>query len=108
MKIEQKKFLIMTKNILIFFIGGILIHFLTGIIMSTSLPEILREISEEELKKYLANIDKEIFYSLIKIYLISYILFYFLPPKINKNKWYIRSLFFVIFYVFCILIYLWI
>lgn len=108
MVIDWKKSWYYGKEIFFFFLGVLFVHILSSMIISSPLSEILHEITEAEIRDFIANIDKEIFSSLIKIYVISFILFYFLPPKINKSKWYLRSLFFVIFYLFCILIYLWI
>lgn len=108
MKINWKKQIHIGKNIFFFFLGVVFIHILTNVLMSTLLPEMIRSISREELENFFVNIDKEIFSSLVKIYMISFALFYFLPQKFSKSRWYLRGIYFIIFYFFCILIYLWI
>lgn len=108
MPIEWKKYISWGKKIIYFFVGLIFVHFMTQIIMSSSFPEMLKEMNEEEIKSFIANLDKEIFSILIKLYIISYILFSLLPRKIKNSRWYLRGIYFVIFYFFCILIYVWI
>lgn len=96
------------KRIIFFFIGVIFVHFITGMIMSTSFPEIMESIVEKEAQNFIKNLEKEVFSALIKLYLISYLLFGLLPDKIKKSKWYWRGISFIVFYLLCVLIYLWI
>lgn len=108
MKIDWKKTVLIGKNIFLFFLGVIFVHILTAIIMSTPFPEMIKEMGEEGMKDFISNIGKEVFSSLIKIYIISFILFYFLTNRIKRSRWYLRGIYFIAFYAFCILVYLWI
>ena len=108
MTVNWQKYFHLGKNILVFFLGIVCIHILTQIIMSTSFPDLIKKISEEEIQDFITNLDKEIFSILTKIYIICCILFSRLPEKIRKSKWYLRGLYFIIFYILCVLVYLWI
>lgn len=46
--------------------------------------------------------------SFSKLFLIAYVLFACFPDKIRKAKWWVRAIYFTMFYVFCCLVYLWI
>lgn len=108
MKIKYKNNLQSGKNIIIFFVGVVFVRLLTQLVMSTNFPEMIKKITQEEIQDFVTNLDGEIFSVLIKIYIISFILFALLPDKIRKSSWYLRVIYFVIFYFFCILVYLWI
>lgn len=108
MKMNWQKCAYFSKKVGTVLLGFVFVHFLTILIMQTPLVEILHEIGEAEMKGFFDHIDREIFSSLIRLYIISYILFYFLPDKIRKSKWYLRMIYFLLFYLFCILVYLWI
>ncbi len=106
--IKREQYVKLGKSILKILLGIAFVYILTKIIVITSLVEVMQNISEEEMKSFLKNIDKEIFSSLVKLYIISYVLFHFFPDKIRKKDWYFRIIYFLVFYFCNIVIYLWI
>lgn len=108
MKINWQKHLHIVNKIFLFFLGIVFVHFLASIVATFFLPEILQVLTEEVIRSYFAHLDKEILYSLIRIYIISFVLFVFLPKKITHSPRYLRGLYFILFYMFCIFVYLWV
>ena len=106
--IKREQYVNLGKNVLKILSGIVFVYVLTKIIAHTPLIEVMQNVSEEEMKSFLENIDTEIFSSLMKLYIISYILFRFLPDKIRKSHWYFRIIYFLLFYLLNITIYLWI
>lgn len=106
--IKREQYINLGKNILKILLGIAFVCVLTEIIAHTPLIKVMQNVSEEEMKSFLKNIDKEILSSLMKLYVISYILFRFLPDKIRESQWYFRIIYFLLFYFFNITIYLWI
>lgn len=96
------------KKVIIFILGSLFLSSGLAILLYETVGDYLNRLSEEEIKAAVANPFYEINRTLFNIYVIAYILFSQLPEKIRKSKWYLRGLYFTIFYVFCILVYLWI
>ena len=95
-------------QIFLFFCGIVLVHFLALGLTSSSWVDVLRSISQQDIEQMLADIERYFFSTLLHLYIISYLLFACLPVKIRGSRWWLRGIYFVIFYFLNICIYLWI
>lgn len=59
-------------------------------------------------KAFVFLLGSWIFVSALKMYVVVYVLFYTLPDKIQNAKFWLRGIYFLLFYVFCCLTYFWI
>ena len=98
----------MIKKVSVFILGSLILSLSTSILLSDVLGSFLNQLSETEMKKLITNPFYEISQTSFKIYFIAYILFSQLPDKVKKAKFILRGIYFVIFYLFCFLVYLWI
>lgn len=108
MEINWKSKLRMIKKVIIFMIGGLILSLGISVILYEPLGAFLNQLSEAEIKEFTANPFYEISRSSFNIYIITYILFNQLPEKIKKANLIIKGIYFLIFYLFCYLVYLWI
>ena len=91
------------------FLGGVfLVHLLAEGVVNSPWADVLRSISQKDLDELVTNLDRYFFSTLLHLYIISFILFALLPAKIRKSKWWLRGIYFVLFYFLNILIYIWI
>lgn len=95
-------------QIFLFFCGIVLVHLLALGLTSSSWGDVLRSISQQDIEQMLADIERYFFSTLLHLYIISYLLFACLPVKIRCSRWWLRGIYFVIFYFLNICIYLWI
>ena len=95
-------------QIFLFFCGIVLVHLLALGLTSSSWGDVLRSISQQDIEQMLADIERYFFSTLLHLYIISYLLFACLPVKIRCSRWWLRGIYFVIFYFLNIFIYLWI
>lgn len=70
--------------------------------------ESFQNISVEGIRSYFQDPFPSIFVSALKMYVVVYVLFYTLPDKIQNAKFWLRGIYFLLFYVFCCLTYFWI
>lgn len=108
MGIDWKKHIRIIKKVSVFIIGSIVLSLGTALILYEPFGDYLNQLSEEEIKNYASNPFYEISRSSFNIYLITYILFNQLPDKIKKAKYLLRGLYYILFYLFCYAVYLWI
>lgn len=105
MKIDWKKQRYLVQRALVFILGlwivglgaGAILYFLLGDILVTMTPEEINALKEHPFV--------ELSFMTTKIYIIAYVLFYTLPDKIKKANLWLRTIYFVLFYLFCILVY---
>ncbi len=108
MKIDWAKHLRIIKKTIVFFICGIILSVGISIILYEPLGNFLNSLSEQQIHKLATNTFSEISRTSFNVYLIAYILFGQLPQKIRKSRWYLRGIYFTIFYLFCYIISIWI
>ena len=92
-------------QIFLFFCGIVLVHLLALGLTSSSWGDVLRSISQQDIEQMLADIERYFFSTLLHLYIISYLLFACLPVKIRCSRWWLRGIYFVIFYFLNICIY---
>ena len=104
----KNEFLSRVKKVSVFIFGGIILSLGTSVILYEPLGNYLNQLSENELEQLKANPFDEITEASFKIFLIAYLLFNQLPEKIKRAHWLTRVIYFLLFYLFCYMIYLWI
>lgn len=108
MKEKWQKYKRLIKNVVIFCVGNLVLSSAVAIVLYEFLGDVLEQVSREELEEVLKHPFGEIARSASRLYIITYILFNYLPQKIRKSPYWLRGIYFTLFYLFCILIYLWI
>lgn len=108
MREKWQKYKRLIINVVIFFVGNLVLSSAIAIVLYEFLGDMLDQLSREEMEELIKNPFGEIARSASKLYVITYILFNYLPQKIRKSQYWLRGIYFTLFYLFCVLIYLWI
>lgn len=108
LKFDKKKWRHRIIQIILFFCGVIGVHFLAEAFASSRWGDVLKSISQKDINELLNDIRGYFFSILLHLYILSFLLFTLLPNKIRYSKWWLRGIYFIIFYFLNILIYLWI
>lgn len=96
------------KKAFVFLLGSWIFAYGTASVVTIFWLESFQNISVEGIRSYFQDPFPSIFVSALKMYVIVYILFYTLPDKIQNAKFWLRGIYFLLFYVFCCLTYFWI
>lgn len=96
------------KKVVIFIIGGLVLPLGVSLVLYDYFGNYLNQLSEAQIKEMAANPFYEISRTSFNIYLITYILFGQLPEKIKKAKAFQKGIYFLLFYLFCFVIAIWI
>lgn len=108
MKINWQKYLRIIKKVTIFIIGSLVVSLGISVFLYEYLGNYLNQLSEAQIKEMAANPFSEITRTSFNIYLIAYILFGQLPDKIKKASAFPRCIYFLLFYLFCYIVSIWI
>ena len=108
LKFNQKKCSYRIIQIILFFCGVVGVHFLAEVFASSRWGDVLKSISQKDIDELLNDLRGYFFSTLLHLYILSFLLFTLLPDKIRHSRWWLRGIYFIIFYFLNILIYLWI
>lgn len=105
---KLQQYLPLIKRAIVFALGSWIFAYGTASVITIFWLESFTNLSIEGIRRYFQDPFPSIFVSAFKMYILSYILFYTLPAKIQNAKIWFRAIYFMIFYIFCCLAYLWI
>ncbi len=105
MKIDWKKQGLLIQRALVFILGFGIIGQGGGSLLTYLFGDWVKSISVDDIKAYLSDPERIFTHSSCSVYLIAYVLFYTLPDKVKKANLWFRAIYFVLFYLFCILVY---
>lgn len=108
MRVDWKAHINTMKKVIFFLMGGFFLTSISTVIFYQVLSPWLAEVDENEIRELLANPLDGIAKMTSKLFFITYILFYTLPNKIRKANLWLRPIYFTLFYIFCMMVYLWI
>ena len=98
----------MAIKVILFIFYGLVISFAVSFALHEYLETFLKQLSHREIEEMISNPFYEISRTSFNIYIIAYVLFGQLPAAITNQKWFRRGLYFLLFYIFCFAVYLWI
>ena len=96
------------KKAFVFLLGSWIFAYGSASVVTIFWLESFQNISVEGIRSYFQDPFPSIFVSALKMYVVVYVLFYTLPDKIQNAKFWLRGIYFLLFYVFCCLTYFWI
>lgn len=108
MLICYKKLRFRLVQILYFFCGVLGVHILANSLVDSFWADVLKSMTQKDIDELVNNLDRYFFSTLLYLYIISFLLFSVLPEKIRRSRWWLRGIYFVLFYFLNILIYMWI
>lgn len=96
------------KRISIFFVGGGVLAIASAILIYSIYKyntEFVDQLMLDDIREFMKNPAAVYLETFFHLYLIATVLFLLLPAKIKSAGWGMRSIFFVIFYGLCVMIY---
>lgn len=103
-----KRHLNLIKKAIVFILGSIILGGGTGVVLYYFFGDALNKLTELQIRELAKAPFSEIMASAFRLYVVAYVIFSLLPPKIKQAKFVLKSTYFALLYWLCWLICLWI
>ena len=104
-KVKTMNIKINWQKVFNFIIGGAILSGVLGYLISFGINDVIQSLDKAEFERMIASPFKASLFSAFKLYIVTYILFGTLPENIKNASFFLRALYFTLFYIFCTLIY---